>query len=99
MATATATEPTAKSPFDFPTVEELTNKFTSLNERLIESSKSAGLVAVDTYEKSVASLIALEEKFASSTELEWLAATTKTHTNLVKDVTAAYTQVAREVLK
>ena len=43
----------ANTTFEFPSVEETTQRMRDLNERLIDSSKSAGLVALDAFEKAM----------------------------------------------
>ena len=98
-----ATEETKTSApsasFDLPSIEEATERIRALNERLIESSKSAGLVTLDAYEKALQSLVDFEAKVASATQLDWVSALATTHAKFIADVSASYTKAARELLK
>jgi hypothetical protein len=98
MATSTESK-TSLPSFDLPSAEEATERIRELNERLIESSKSAGLVALDAYEKALQSLVDFEEKVAGATQLDWVSALASTHAKFITDVSASYTKAAREVLK
>ena len=98
--TSTGTKPTASIPtFDLPSIEETTQRIRDLNERLIESSKSAGLVTLDAYEKALQSLVDFEEKVASASQLDWVSALATTHAKFITDVSASYTKAARDLLK
>jgi len=96
MATATAqTNPT----FDLPSVEEATKRIRDLNERMIESSKSAGLQTLDTYENALQSMVDFSEKVGSASQLEWVSALAATQAKFVTDISQSYTRAAREMLK
>jgi hypothetical protein len=90
---------TPTASFDLPSVEEATQRIRDLNERLIESSKSAGLVTLDAYEKALRSLVDFEEKVASASQLDWVSALAATHAKFITDVSASYTKAARDLLK
>jgi hypothetical protein len=94
-----ATSGAKGSSFELPTVEEVTDRIRGLNERLIESSKAAGNVTLDAYEKTLQSLVEFEENVASASQLDWLSALAKTHAKFITDVSASYTTAARELLK
>lgn len=100
MATATQRKTTTSTPtFEIPSVDEATERIRNLNERIIESSKTAGLVTLDAYEKALASLAEFEEKAASATQLDWVSALATTHAKFITDVSNSYTKAARDVLK
>jgi len=100
MATAEQSKTnTPNATFDLPSVEEATQRIRDLNERLIESSKSAGLVTLDAYEKALQSLVDFEAKVASASQLDWVSALATTHAKFIADVSASYTKAARELLK
>jgi hypothetical protein len=106
MATTTQTKtgsteaPKSSFPsFEIPSVEEVSDRIRGLNERLIESSKSAGAVTLDAYEKALQSLVEFEEKVASASQLEWVSALATTHAKFITDVSSSYTKAARELLK
>lgn len=100
MATGQQSKTTAPTAgFDIPSIDEATQRIRDLNERLIESSKSAGLVTLDAYEKALQSLVDFEEKVASASQLDWVSALATTHAKFITDVSASYTKAARELLK
>jgi hypothetical protein len=96
------TRPTAKADnplgVDLGPYEEAAQRIRDLNERLIESAKSAGNTTLDAYEKALKSLVDFEEKVAGASQLEWVSALAQTHAAFVRDVSAAYTKAARELL-
>jgi hypothetical protein len=97
---ANQSKPTTSSPgFDLGPVEEVADRIRQLNERLIESSKTAGTVALDAYEKALQSLVDFEDKVASASQLDWVSALATTHAKFIQDVSASYTKAAREALK
>ena len=103
MATAaqskTSTAGTTIPSFDLPSVEQTTERIRDLNERLITSSKNAGLVTLDAYEKALQSMVDFEQKVATATQLDWVSALASTHAKFITDVTSSYTTAARELLK
>ena len=101
MATATAQDKTSTSTFafDLPSVEETTQRIRDLNDRLIESSKSAGAVALDAYEKALQSLADFEQKVAKASQLDWVTALAATHAKFISDMSTSYTKAARDLVK
>ena len=103
MATTTGPNPTSAKTanplgIDLSAYEEAAQRIRDLNERLIESSKQAGNTTLDAYEKALKSLVDFEEKVAGASQLEWVSALAQTHASFVRDVSAAYTKAARELL-
>lgn len=93
----TKSAPTAPA-FDTAAFDEAATRVRELNERIIASSKAAGLTALDAYEKALSSLVDFEQKVAGASQLEWVNALAQTHASFVQDVTAVYTKAARELL-
>jgi len=85
--------------FDTATVDETVKRIKDMNERMIESSKSAGRFALDAYEKALQSMLDFQEKVAGSSQLDWVSALANTHAQFIKDVSAAYIKASRETLK
>lgn len=99
MAVKTETKTSTPSfAADLPSAEEATQQIRDLNERLLASSKSAGVVALDAYEKVVQSLVDFELKVASATQVDWVSTLAATHTKAVSDLSSPYTKAARELL-
>jgi hypothetical protein len=99
MATTQSKTSTPINPMDLPSVEETTQRIRDLNERLIASTKSAGLVSLDAYENALQSMVEFEDKVASASQLDWVSALATTHAKFIGDVSASYTKAARELLK
>ena len=99
MATQEKTTTMPDLGFDLGAFEIAADRVRDLNERLIQSSKTAGQASLDTYEKVLKSLVDFEEKVGQSSQLEWVSALASTHAQFIKDVSQAYTQAARELLK
>ena len=87
----------ANNTFEFPSVEEPTQRMRDLNERLIDSSKSAGLVALDTFEKAMLSS-RFEQQIASASQLDWVSEAAKAHSKFVSEMTSTYTSAVRDLL-
>jgi hypothetical protein len=97
MATRTTT---AENPLgiDLGPYEQTAARVRELNERIIESSKAAGLTSLDAYEKALKSLVDFEQKVAGASQLDWVGALAQTHASFVNDLSAAYTKAARDLL-
>ena len=95
-----APTPEADNPVgsDLGRFEEAAARVRELNESLIERSKEAGTTTLDAYERALKSLVDFEEKVAGASQLEWVSALAQTHAAFVRDVSAAYTKAARELL-
>ena len=85
--------------FDTASVEDTVKRIQEMNERMIESSKSAGRVALDAYEKALQSMLDFQEKVAGASQLDWVSALAGTHAQFIQDVSAAYIKATRETLK
>jgi hypothetical protein len=94
------TTPQTDAPFgvDASTYEETAQRIRDLNERVIESSKAAGLTTLDAYEKALQSLVDFEQKVAGASQLDWVSALASTYATFVQDVSGAYTKAARDLL-
>jgi hypothetical protein len=87
------------SVFDLSSAGAATTHIREMNERLMESSKSAGNVTLDAYEKAFKTLVDFEEKVSSTSQLEWVSALASTHAKFVAAISASYTEAARQLLK
>jgi hypothetical protein len=99
MATATKTAIPSLPLVDAATTEQVVAQIQSFNDKLLESSKSAGLTGLDAFAQAVASLVEIEEKVAASSQIDFVTAAVTTHVKFVKDVSGAYVTAAREALK
>ena len=96
----TKTAPPTETPFgaDFGAYEDAAQRIRDLNERIVESSKAAGLTTLDAYEKALTSIVDFEQKVAGASQLDWVTALAATYTTFVQDVSSAYTKAARDLL-
>lgn len=85
--------------FDPGAVDESVTRIRELNERIIESTRSAGQTSLDAYERALKSLAAFEELVATGTQVEWVSALAQAHAQFVQDVSGAYIRAARSMLE
>ena len=70
-----------------------------LTERFIEAAKAAGNQSLDAYEQSLRTLVSFEERTAGASQLDWVSTIAEAHAKFVADVSAAYVEAARTMLK
>ncbi|TQF65950.1 hypothetical protein FK531_18885 [Rhodococcus spelaei] len=87
-------------------VESITKSFDEnlervqgLNEKFVDAAKLSGNLSLDTYEKTVTSVLDFQKSIAGATKLDWLTAVVDAQTSLVKGISTAATTAAREILK
>ena len=83
---------------DLSAFEEAAARVKDLNDKLISSAKSAGVVSLDAYEKALASMIDFSEKAAQATGLEWVVTAAHTQSTMVKEINDAVSKTARDLL-
>ena len=79
--------------------EDAAKRIRELTERFIEAGKSAGNQSLDAYEQSLRTLVEFEERAAGASQLDWVANLAQAHAKFVQDVSAAYINAARNMLK
>ncbi len=79
-------------------LDDAVQRVTDLNDRLVASTKGAGLVSIDAYEKLLDASIGIEKKVAAATHLEWVSTAVDAHTAFVSQLAKVYTSAARELL-
>jgi hypothetical protein len=75
-----------------------TEQVREFGEQALAAGRTLGAVALDTYERAVASYLELEQKTAEVVPSEWMKAAIDAHVSFVKDVNEAYLKVARSAL-
>lgn len=93
------TNPAATTAAATASMEDAVQRIRELNERVLNSAKSAGKVTLDAYEKSLQTLVDFEERAANATQLDWVSTIAAAHAKFIQDVSAAYVNAAREMLK
>ena len=79
--------------------DEATQRIRDLTEQFIASAKAAGNQSLDAYEKSLRTLVEFEEHAAGASQLDWVSNIATAHAKFVSDVSAAYVNAARDMLK
>lgn len=80
-------------------VEAAAERVRELNERIIGSSKKAGNVYLDMYEKTLHSIADYQEKVGKQSDVEWIGTITDAQARFTRDIAEAYTSSARSFLK
>jgi len=81
-----------------PDLEAAAQRVRQLSEKLLETSKKNGLVWLETYEKVLNSMLALEEQAARGTQVDWISTLATTHADFVREVSQAYLNTIRQQL-
>jgi hypothetical protein len=97
MATKTQSNRTKSTAND--NVEAAADRIREVNERIIESSKKAGNVYLDLYEKTLNSIADYQEKVGEQTEVEWVTTVANAQANFTRELATAYTSAARSLIK
>jgi hypothetical protein len=79
--------------------DEAVRRIKELNDRLIELTKKNGLTWLEAYEKTLSSLLQLQQRAAASTQIEWINALATTNADFMREMSKVYFQTAREQLK
>ena len=80
-------------------VEATVARIREFNEKLIETTKASGNVALDSYEKALKSMLDFQMQMAGASQVEWVNTVASTQVQFVQDLSDAYTRAARELLK
>jgi hypothetical protein len=80
-------------------VEAAADRIRDLNERIIESSKKAGNVYLDIYEKTLSSIADYQEKVGEKSQVDWVTTIANAQASFTRDLACAYTSAARSLLK
>jgi hypothetical protein len=86
MATTTNTH----YPFD---------TFKDAGDQVLAAARKAGALYIDSYEQAVDRALEIESRLASGAQPEWLQELISSHVDLSRELTSAYVNTARSVLK
>lgn len=79
--------------------EETVQRIREFNEKLIESTKASGRVALESYEKALKNMLEFQRSMAGSSQIEWVNTVASTQVQFVQDISEAYTRAARDLIK
>ena len=80
-------------------VEAAAERLRKLNERIIEAGKQTGETTLSSYEKALKAIASAVERGPGSSDIEWLSNLATIQAKFIRDVTAAWTSAARDLLK
>lgn len=80
-------------------VDDVTEKLVEYNEKALESGKKLTSTYIDSYEKAALGVAEFQEKVAAATTVEWVATAASAQAGLTRELTRAYTSVARELVR
>jgi hypothetical protein len=78
---------------------DVSERYRSFNEKLIESGKKTSNAVLDGYEKAIASYVDVRQQLAEATQLDWVTTVVKAQNEFLSEINAAYISAARDVLK
>ena len=79
--------------------EAAADRIREVNERIIESSKKAGNVYLDLYEKTLHSIANYQDKVGEQSQVDWVNTIATAQANYTRELASAYTSAARTLLK
>jgi DNA-binding ferritin-like protein len=85
---------TAEAQFD-----QIAERLRKLNERIIKAGKEAGETTLTSYEKALKAIAGTLERGPGRSDIDWISNLATTQAKFIRDVTTAWTSVARERLK
>jgi hypothetical protein len=80
-------------------VEAAADRIRDLNERILESSKKAGNVYVDMYEKTLKTIADYQEKAGQQSQVDWVQTMASAQADFTRQLTDAFTSASRKALK
>lgn len=91
--------PSTQSKNGAPSVEAAFDQIKDLNEQFLASTRKAGNLYLDSYERAVDRAIDLELKLAGLTHQEWLRSVIEAQADITREITTSYATAARSLLK
>ena len=82
-----------------PRLEAVAQRVRKLNEKIIEDSKAAGAATLSSYERALKAIAGTLERGPGKSDIEWIASLATTQAKFIRDVTTAWTEAARGMLK
>jgi hypothetical protein len=82
-----------------PVIDTAYDQVKELNDQFLATTRKAGHLYLDSYEKAVDRTVALELKLAGMTKQEWLRSIIEAQADLTREFAGSYATVARSLLK
>jgi hypothetical protein len=78
--------------------EAIAQRLRKLNERIIDAGKDAGESTLSSYEKALKAIASTIERGPGSSDIDWISNLATAQAKFIRDVTAAWTKTARDML-
>jgi hypothetical protein len=92
------TDPTQAFDTANQATERATAQIREFGEQAASTGRNFSNMALDTYERAVASYVEFEQKAAEAAPVDWVKAAIDAHASFVKDVNDAYVKAVRGAL-
>ena len=79
--------------------DEAVKRVKELSDRMLELAKKNGMTWLASYEKILNTMLQLQQRAATATQIEWINALATTNANVMREMSAAYVKTVREGLK
>ncbi|MDP8910313.1 MAG: hypothetical protein M3N47_14635 [Chloroflexota bacterium] len=79
--------------------EAAAKRVRELNERIIATSRKAGLMSLDLYEKTLKSIADMQQEVGKASQVQWFSAIAEAQASFTREMAETYTTAARELLK
>ena len=80
-------------------LEDTAARIRELQEKLLATAKRGGLAYLDAYEKNLASMLAVTERAAESTQLDWVSTLTSSYADYMRQMSDAFVKAARDIMR
>jgi hypothetical protein len=78
--------------------ERATQQVRDFGEQAAATTKNFGNLALDTYERAVATYVEFEQKAAEAAPVDWMKTAIEAHVSLVRNLNDVYVKAARSAL-
>lgn len=79
-------------------MDHTVDRIRNINEQLIEAASASGNRVLDTYERTLSTMLEFQLSMANSTQLEWVNAIARAQAQFMLEVSSYYTKAARDLL-
>ena len=80
-------------------IDAAAERIRELNEQILDFGRKAGVQFLDAYESTLKTFADYQDKVADQSQVEWVASIARAQANFTREVSAAYAESARELLK
>lgn len=79
--------------------DEVVKRIQEVSDRMLELAKKNGLTWLQAYEKILNTMLQLQQRAATSTQIEWINALATANADFMREMSNVYFQTAREQMK